>query len=67
MSPFKIGFVEFNITRTSGSPLMSQLLIDNVTTEINGSIIYCSENNEVNDACNMVTINGIGYAGVLYS
>ena len=31
---FKIGFTEFNITHTSSSPLISQLLINNVTTEI---------------------------------
>ena len=32
LSPdFKIGFTEFNITRTSDSPLTSQLLINNVT------------------------------------
>ena len=44
LSPeFKIGYTEFNITRTSGSPLISQLLINNVTTEINGSTIYSSE------------------------
>jgi hypothetical protein len=44
LSPeFKIGFTEFNITLTSDSPLISQLLITNVTTEINGSTIYCSE------------------------
>ena len=50
LSPeFRIGFTEFNITRTSGSPLISQLLISNVTTEINGSTIYCSEDgNETN-------------------
>ncbi|MCG8623675.1 MAG: hypothetical protein MJE68_16990, partial [Proteobacteria bacterium] len=34
---FKIGFTEFNISCTSSSPLISQLLINNVTTEINGS------------------------------
>ena len=32
LSPdFKIGFTEFNISRTSDSPLVSQLLINNVT------------------------------------
>ena len=40
---FKIGFAKFSITHTSERPLISQLLINNVTTEINGSIIYCSE------------------------
>jgi hypothetical protein len=55
-SEFRIGFTEFNITRTSESPLISQLLINNVTTEINGSTIYCSEDGNENGAP-MVTIN----------
>ena len=51
LSPeFKIGFTEFNVTRTSLSPLISQLLINNVTTEINASIIYCSEDGNENNA-----------------
>ena len=51
LSPeFRIGFTEFNITRTSDNPLTSQLLISNVTTEINGSTIYCSENGDENNA-----------------
>ena len=59
LSPeFRIGFTEFNITRTSSSPLISQLLINNVTTEINGSTIYCSEDGDENGAP-MVTINVI--------
>ena len=41
---------EFNVTRTSGNPLISQLLISNVTTEINGSTFYCSENGDENGA-----------------
>ena len=50
LSPeFNIDFTEFNITRTSDSPLISQLLISNVTTEINGSIIYCSEDGDENN------------------
>ena len=53
---FKIGFTVFNITRTSDSPLTSQLLINNVTTEINGSTIYCSEDRNTNGAP-AVTIN----------
>ena len=41
LSPdFNMGITEFNISRTSDSPLISQLLINNVTTEINGSTIY---------------------------
>ena len=43
---FKIGFTEFNVTRTSSSPLISQLLINNVTTEIN---VYCSEDSNENN------------------
>ena len=51
LSPeFKIGFTELNITRTSDSPLISQLLINNVTTEMNGSAIYCSEDGDENNA-----------------
>ena len=57
LSPdFKIGFTEFNVTRTSDSPLTSQLLINNVTTEINRSTIYCSEDGNENNAL-MVTID----------
>ena len=47
---FRIGFTEFNITRTSESPLISQLMINNVTTEINGSTIYCSQDGDENNA-----------------
>ena len=58
LSPeFRIDFTEFNITRTSDeSPLISQLLISNVSTEINGSIIYCSEDGDENNA-SMIAIN----------
>ena len=64
-SRFEIGFTEFNITRTSESPLTSQMLINNVTARINGSNIYCSENSNENDAP-MVAINVIGYTGMLW-
>ena len=51
LSPyFEIGFTEFNVTRISSGPLTSQLLINNVTTEINGSTIYCSEDGDENGA-----------------
>jgi hypothetical protein len=61
LSPeFKIGFTEFNITQ---SPLISQLLINNVTTEINGSSIYCSDDGDVNNAP-MTAIN-IKYKGMM--
>ena len=60
-SEFKIGFTEFNVTFTSGSTLISQLLINNVSIEINGSTIYCSKDgNETNAP--MITIN-IKYKG----
>ena len=60
---FRIGFTEFNITRTSKNPLISQLLINNVTTEINGSTVYCSDDgNETNAP--MTTIN-VMYRGIL--
>jgi hypothetical protein len=62
LSPeFRIGFTEFNITRTSESPLISQLLINNVTTEINGSTIYCSEDGDENNSP-MIAIN-VKYKG----
>ena len=57
LSPeFRIRFTEFNISRTSDNPLISQLLINNVTTEINGSTIYCSGDGNENGAP-MTTIN----------
>ena len=59
---FKIGITEFNVTRTSDSPLTSQLLINNVTTVINGSTIYCSEDGDENNAP-MMAIN-IKYKGI---
>ena len=61
---FRIGFTEFNITRTSSSPLIIQLLINNVTDEINGSTIYCSEDGNENNAP-MIAIN-IKYKGKNY-
>ena len=65
LSPeFKIGFTEFNITRTSDDSLLtSQLLINNVTTEINGSTIYCSEDGNANNAP-MSTVN-VKYKGMI--
>ena len=53
---------EFNVTRTSGNPLTSQLLINNVSTEINGSTIYCSEDGNDNGAP-AVAVNVILYNG----
>ena len=64
LSPeFRVGFTEFNISRTSDSPLISQLLISNVTTEINESTIYCSENGDENGAP-MIAIN-VKYKGIM--
>ena len=60
---FRIGFTEFNITRTSDNPLTSQLLINNVTTEINGSTIYCSEDGDENNA--PMTVINIKYKGMI--
>ena len=56
---FRIGFTEFNISLTSDNPLISQLLINNVTTEINGSTIYCSEDGDENNAPMTVINKGI--------
>ena len=65
LSPeFNIGFTEFNITRTSESPLISQLLITNVTTEINGSTIHCSEDGNENNAP-MTVINVINKGNMI--
>ena len=65
LSPdFKIGFTEFNISRTSDNPLISQLLINNVTTETNGSTIYCSEDGNENEAP-MTAVN-VKYKGMRY-
>ena len=61
---FRIDFTEFNIIRTSDSPLTSQLLINNVTTEINGSTIYCSEDGDENNA--PLTVINIKYKGKTY-
>ena len=48
----------FTITRTSSSPLTSQMMVNDVTTAINGSTIYCSEDgNENESGVPMVTIN----------
>ena len=55
---------EFNVTRTSDSPLISQLLINNVTAEINGSTIYCSENGDENGAP-AVAVNVIHDYGII--
>ena len=55
---------EFTVTRTSGSPLISQLLINNVTTEINGSTIYCSEDGE-EDGAPAVAVNVIYDYGII--
>ena len=48
----------FTIIRTSANPLTSQMMVNNVTTAINGSTIYCSEDGIVNGAP-MITINVI--------
>ena len=64
LSPeFRIGFTEFNISRTSSSPLISQLLISNVTTEINESTIYCSENRDDKNA--PMTALNVEYQGMI--
>ena len=48
----------FTVTRTSINPLTSQMMVNNVTTVMNGSTIYCSEDGNENGAP-MVTINVI--------
>ena len=61
-SEFRIGFTEFNTTLTSERPLISQLLINNVTTEMNGSIIYCSEDGDETNA--LMTVINVKYKGI---
>ena len=46
----------FTITRTSINPLTSQMMVNDVTTVMNGSTIYCSEDSNENGAP-MATIN----------
>ena len=53
---FMIGFTEFTVSRTSDSPLTSQLLINNVTSNIN---VYCSEDGNENGAP-IAAVNIIG-------
>ena len=40
----------FTVTRTSSSPLTSQMMVTGVTTMVNGSTIYCSEDGNENGA-----------------
>jgi hypothetical protein len=64
LSPdFKIGVTEYNVIRTSEIPLVSQLLINNVTTEMNGSTIHCSEDKDDNNAP-MIAFN-VRYKGMI--
>ena len=51
-----IDYTEYNITRTSESPLISQLLINNVTTEIT---VYCSDDGDENNASMIVIYRGV--------
>ena len=65
LSPdFKINVTKFNVTRTSDSPLTSQLLINTVTTAINGSTIYCSEDGNDNNAP-ITTVNVVKSKGMI--
>ena len=57
LSPdFRISFTEFNITRTSDSPLISQLLVNNVTTNIS---VYCSDDGTENNSPMTVVHKGV--------
>ena len=57
LSPrFRINFTEFNITRTSESPFISQLLISNMTTEIT---VFCSEDGNETNAPMIVIYKGV--------
>ena len=48
-------YTTFTITRRSVNPLTSQMIVNNVTTKVNRSTIYCSEDVNENGAP-MVTI-----------
>ena len=49
--------IAFTITRTSSSPLTSQMMVNDVTTAMNGSTIHCSEDSNENESgVPMVTI-----------
>ena len=64
---FRIGFTEFNVILTSESPLTSQLLINNVTAEMNGTTIYCSEDGDETNATMMVVNVNVIYKGIITS
>ena len=46
----------FTITHTSINPLISQMMVSNVITEINGSTIHCSEDDNENGAPMVILI-----------
>ena len=46
----------FTITHTSVNPLTSQMIVSNVTAEINGTTIYCSEDGNENGAPMVILI-----------
>jgi hypothetical protein len=58
----------FTIIRTSGNPLTSEVhvLVNDVTTEINGSTIYCSEDGNENNAP-MVTITVTNKGSIIHT
>ena len=57
LSPvLRIGFTEFNITCTSESPLISQLLNTNVTTD---TLVNCSEDGNENNTPMIVIYKGV--------
>jgi hypothetical protein len=56
----------FTITRTSGNPFTSQMMVNNVTTAMNGSTIYCSEDGNENGAP-MTTITVINKGIIIHT
>ena len=46
----------FTVTRTSGNPLTSEMMVNDATNAMNGSTIYCSQDGNENWAP-MVTVN----------
>jgi hypothetical protein len=61
-----LNFSAFTVTRTSGSPLTSQMMVDDVTTAMNGSTVYCSEDGNENGAP-MLTITVINKGIKIYT
>ena len=63
VSTFTLGQTVFHFSRTSTSPLASLIIIDNMTTSLNGIRVECTYNGSVMSATN---INVIGNGMIYY-